>query len=42
MNCYIINILDSIKENGEVEIEKDLSLFSCNINKEIEDFIRYK
>ncbi len=42
MNCYVINILDSIKENGEVEIEEDLSLFSCNINKEIEDFIRYK
>lgn len=42
MNCYVVNILDSIEENGEIEIEKDLSLFSCSINKEIEDFVRYK
>lgn len=42
MKCYVVNILDSVEENGEIEIEKDLSLFSCSINKEIEDFVRYK
>ncbi|MBQ9389667.1 MAG: GNAT family acetyltransferase [Synergistaceae bacterium] len=40
MNVQTINILDELKNNGEIKLSEDLSLFSCQINPAIENFIR--
>ena len=40
MGVQVINILDELKNNGEVKIKEDLSFFSCPMNPAIENFIR--
>ena len=42
MNVGVTNILDELEISGELNLKKDLSLFSCKLNPEIEKFIREK
>lgn len=40
--CIAVNIQDMLKAIGEEELLKLLSDFSCQLNKEVEEFVRYK
>ena len=40
MNLQTINILDELKDDDEIKLMEDLSLFSCPINPAIENFIK--
>ena len=42
MRVTVTNILDELDLSGEETLKKDLSLFSCEVNPEIESFIRNK
>ena len=42
MNIGVTNILDELELSGEANLRKDLSLFLCEKNPEIEEFIREK
>ena len=42
MRVTVTNILDELDLSGEEMLKKDLSLFSCKVNPEIETFIRSK
>ena len=42
MNIGVTNILDELELSGEANLRKDLSLFLCERNPEIEEFIREK
>ena len=42
MKYKIENILELIEENGEDEVNADLSTFSCNANKDIQNFLQMK
>ena len=42
MRVTVTNILDELDLSGEETLKKDLSLFSCEVNSEIENFIRNK
>ena len=42
MRVTVTNILDELDLSGEEMLKKDLSLFSCEVNPEIETFIRSK
>lgn len=42
MSVSVTNILDELEFVGEAALNDDLSSFSCDINKEIEEFIKDK
>ncbi len=42
MSFNVVNIFDQIKSIGEKELREDLACFSCDVNPEIEKFIRNK
>lgn len=42
MNVSVTNILDELASSGEATLKEDLSLFRCEVNQEIEKFIREK
>ena len=42
MSFVIANIIDMVDKYGEPDISAALSVFSCPLNKEIEDFIKTK
>ena len=42
MSINVTNILDELEFVGEDALKEDLASFSCDVNEEIEEFIKEK